>query len=415
MWKQPWGYIEGWTICGGILITGIILQFFLGKISPETFHSPVNLIFGAVFLFLLLLFYLISKKIKVFQWFSGYAAAVTSISSLLLLVIIMGLTRQTSSSLDLSQGNIFDRIGFMQMTVSWQFVLLFLYFLWILGLVILKRLSRFKWKDTGFILNHLGLFIALFAAFWGSSDLQRLRMTASLNTPEWRATDEKNEMVELPLAIELKSFTIDEYPPKLMLLDNTTGEALPKKQPQNVSVETSPFTAKLMDWDLEITHYLPSAAAVYNSDTVNFTAFNDEGATAALYVKASNRIDKTGKEGWVSCGSYVFPYSSLRLNEKVSLIMPEREPKHFASDIAVYTQNGDSGTVKKAVVEVNKPFSIAGWKIYQLSYDEAMGKWSQHSVFELVKDPWLPAVYLGMGLMIAGAIFLFISAPKKSI
>jgi len=409
MWKQPWRYIEGWTISGGILITGIILQFFLGKITHEAFHFPVNLISGTVFLFLLVLFHLISKKVRGLQWFSGYTAAVTSLSSLFLLVIIMGLTRQSSSGLSLQ--SVFARTGFMQMTVSWQFVLLFLYFLWILGLVTLKRISCFKWKDTGFILNHAGLFIALFAAFWGSCDLQRLRMTAPLNAPEWRATDEKNEMVELPLAIELKSFTIDEYPPKLMLLDNTTGEALPKKQPQNVSVETSPFTAQLMDWDLEITRYLSSAAAISNKDTVNFVSYNEEGATAALYVKARNRTDKTEKEGWVSCGSFVFPYSSLRLNKEVSLIMPEREPKHFASDVTVYTQSGD---VKKAVVEVNKPFTIAGWKIYQLSYDEAMGKWSQHSVFELVKDPWLPAVYLGMGLLIAGSVFLFFSTPKKS-
>jgi len=409
MWKQTWGYIEGWTISGGIFITGIILQFFLGKITPDAFHFPVNLISGAAFVFLLAFFHLISKKIKELQWFSGYTAAVTSISSLLLLVIIMGITRQSSPVL--SHRNGFARMGFMQMTVSWQFILLFLYFLWILGLVTLKRISCFKWKDTGFILNHAGLFIALFAAFWGSCDLQRLRMTAPLNAPEWRATNEKNEMVELPLAIELKSFTIDEYPPKLMLLDNTTGEALPKKQPQNVSVEANPFTAKLLDWDLEVTQYLSSAASVSNKDTVNFVAYNDEGATAALYVKARNRIDKTEKEGWVSCGSFVFPYSSLRLNKEVSLIMPEREPKHFASDITIYTKSGD---VKNAIVEVNKPYSIAGWKIYQLSYDEAMGKWSRHSIFELVKDPWLPAVYSGMGLLIAGSIFLFISAPKKN-
>jgi hypothetical protein len=300
----------------------------------------------------------------------------------------------------------------MQMTASWPFVLLYLYFLWVLGLVILRRISRFTWKDTGFVLNHTGLFIALFAAALGDNDLQRLRMTVSSDALEWRATNEQNEKVELPLAIELKSFTIDEYPPKLMLLDNRTGEALPEKQPQNVFVETCPLDAELVDWKLEITDYLPSAAALINRDTVNFTEYHQEGATSALYVKAHNTTDGTQKEGWVSCGSYVFPYASLRLNEKESLIMPNREPKHFTSDVTVYTQNGN---VQEAIIEVNKPLSIEGWKIYQLSYDEAMGKWSKTSVFELVKDPWLPAVYSGIGLMVVGALFLFISAPKKEI
>ena len=410
MWKQPWGYSEGWTICGGIFITGMILQFFLGKITPDLFHSPVNLISGAAFLLFLLLFFGISRIFKGIQWFSGYVAAVTSLVSLLLLVIIMGLTRQSPAALDLSQEGGFVRTGFRQMTVSWSFILLYLYFLFILGLVTLKRFSHFAWSDTGFLLNHAGLFIALFAALLGSSDLQRMRMTAALNAPEWWATNEKNEMTELPLAIELKSFTIDEYPPKLMILDNVTGEALPKKQPVNVSVESCPLTADLLDWKLEITKYLPSAAAMISQDTANFVTYNQEGATSALYVKARNLTDQTQREGWVSCGSYMFPYNSLKLNEKESLIMPNREPKHFASAVTVYTKSGEK---KDASIEVNKPLSIDGWKIYQTSYDTGMGKWSRNSVFELVKDPWLPAVYTGFVMMLAGAIFLFVSAPNK--
>jgi hypothetical protein len=413
MWKQPWGYNEGWTICGGILFTGMVLQFSAGIVNPELFRFPVNLIFGAVFLLLLLLFFLTSKKNRIFQWFAGYTAAITALASLLFLVVIMGLTRQIPSSIDLSNESILVvRIGFLQMAVSWSFLFSYLYLLLVLGLVILKRLSRFKWKDTGFILNHAGLFITLFAAFLGSSDWQRMRMTVSVNETEWRATNEKNEIVTLPIAIELKSFTIDEYPPKLMLLDNMTGEALPEKRPENVSVETIPMTAKLLGWDLEITHFLPSAAAFSDKDTVHYVGYHSEGGVPALYVKANNLTDNTRKEGWISCGNYLFPYNSLRLNDKVSLIMPRLEPKLFTSDIVVYTQGGET---KEAMVKVNKPLSVAGWKIYQSSYDAAKGKWSRISVFDLVRDPWLPIVYSGIIMMLAGALFLFISAPKKNI
>jgi len=298
----------------------------------------------------------------------------------------------------------------MQMTVSWPFILLSLYFLWVLGLVILKRISCFKWKDAGFILNHTGLFIAYFAALLGNSDVQRVQITASLNNPEWRASNEKNEMVELPLAIELKSFTIEEYPPKLMLLDNITGEALPKKKPVNVSVETCPFVTELLDWKLEITDYLPFAAAISNQDTINYLEFSGEGATSALYVKAHNLINGDKREGWVSCGNHLFLFAALKLSDKESLIMPYREPKRYISDVTVYTQDGN---IKDALIEVNKPLSIAGWNIYQSSYDEIYGKWSKRSVFELVKDPWLPFVYSGIIMMLAGCIFMFISAPNK--
>ncbi len=56
---------------------------------------------------------------------------------------------------------------------------------------------------------------------------------------------------------------------------------------------------------------------------------------------------------------------------------------------------------------------IAGWKIYQLSYDESKGRWSDISVFELVRDPWLPVVYAGIIMMMLGAICLFVNAQKR--
>jgi len=410
MWKQPWGYIEGWTLCTGIFATGIMLQFFLGKVEPESFRFPVNLILGALFLIFLLLFHLFSGKNKLFRWFSGLTAGITSLVSLLFLIIIMGFTRQIHTSVDVSHEGGLARLGFMQMTVSWPFILLSFYFLAILGLVILRRLGRFRWKDTGFMLNHAGLFIAFLGAILGSSDMQRLRMSVPLNETEWRAADEKNEMIELPLAIELKSFTIDEYPPKLMVLNHITGTTLPEKKPENVSVETVPFVTRLLDWELEIVDYLPYAAVLANRDTVNCIEYHAEGSTAALYVKARNITDGSRNEGWISCGNYRFPYVSLRLDETVSLIMPDLEPKRFTSDVTVYMQHGET---KDALIEVNKPLSIAGWKIYQLSYDTFMGKWSRYSVFELVKDPWLPVVYSGIIMLLAGSVFLFISTPKK--
>ena len=104
----------------------------------------------------------------------------------------------------------------------------------------------------------------------------------------------------------------------------------------------------------------------------------------------------------------MFPYVSLPLSDSVSLVMPEPEPKRFASEVTVYTKEGER---TDALIEVNKPLSIGGWKIYQLSYDETKGKWSRTSIFELVRDPWLPVVYAGILMMLLGSVCLFILAP----
>ncbi len=404
MWKQPWGYTEGWAISIGLFITGVVLQLTTGKVDATLFQYPLNALAGGVYLFFLIMIYVASRKAVALQWFYSLTASITSLTAWMVLVIIMGLTRQMAPSATVTHGKLLSGLGFMQMTVSWPFMLLFLYFLSVLGLVTIHKISRFRLKDIPFILNHAGLFITLLAAILGNGDLQRLRMTASLEGPEWRATDDAGEMVELPLAIELKSFTIDEYPPKLLAIDNTTGKALPENNPENILVETAPLSGSLLDWYIEVTNSSPMAACVRGTDTMNFVAFHSEGATTALMVKARHKTDGTEKSGWVSCGSFMFPYVSLPLSDSVSLVMPEPEPKRFASEVTVYTKEGER---TDALIEVNKPLSIGGWKIYQLSYDETKGKWSRTSIFELVKDPWLPVVYAGILMMLLGSVCLF--------
>ena len=394
MWKQPWGYAEGWAICAGLLITGFGLQLITGPVQAGLFQYPVNVAGGLIFLLVLCIGFVVGRKITVVQWFSGLTASITSLSALLSVVLVMG----------------FVGPGIERITMSWPFVLLFLYFLFVLGFVTLKRIVSFRWRDVPFMLNHVGLFITLLAAILGNGDLRRLRMTVPLENPEWRASDEKNEMIELPLAIELRSFTIDEYPPKLMLIDNETGGVLPEKSPVHFLLENGVSEGSLLDWDLFVEQSIPMAASVATENTLKFTDFHSMGATYAVYLKAVNRKNQQAKEGWVSCGSFLFPYKALRLDSLTSLVMPEREPQRFASEVKVYTQEG---TIMESTIEVNRPMEIAGWKIYQLSYDESKGRWSDISVFELVRDPWLPVVYAGIIMMMLGAICLFVNAQKR--
>jgi cytochrome c biogenesis protein ResB len=79
------------------------------------------------------------------------------------------------------------------------------------------------------------------------------------------------------------------------------------------------------------------------------------------------------------------------------------EPKRFTSTIEI---NSDNKTTKLQLA-VNKPHNIQGWKLYQMSYDVEKGKSSQISVLEAVKDPWLPLVYTGFFLVLAGSVYLF--------
>lgn len=407
MWKKPWGYREGATIAAGLLLTGILLQGSVGKIDWELLSWPVNIILLLVYIIVLAMVSGLSGRIYLFRWLGSYAAAVTSLAAVVVMTVIMGLIRQTGPQ---TVSGVAPWLGFSQMLSAWPFALLFTWLITVLGLTAFRHLYPFRWRNIPFLLNHLGLFVAVVAAVLGNADLQRLKMTTVVGKAEWRAYDEAGQQSELPLAIELQHFTIDEYPPKLMLIDNGTGKVLPEGKPEHLLLGAGEQEGQLADWRIRVVRQMAESARVATEDTVKFVAFHSIGATYAVYIEADNRLTGVRREGWVSCGSFLFPYKALRLDEQVSLVMPEREPQRFVSDVKLYTQ---SGRKLEAVIEVNRPLTVEGWKVYQLSYDESKGKWSDISVFELVRDPWLPLVYIGIWMLIAGAVWMFVTASKR--
>ena len=78
-------------------------------------------------------------------------------------------------------------------------------------------------------------------------------------------------------------------------------------------------------------------------------------------------------------------------------------PKRFASEIQILTKTKKN---IETIVDVNKPYEVDGWKIYQYGYDTQRGADSQISILELVSDPWLPLVYTGIFMMLAGTVLL---------
>ncbi len=413
IWEQPWGYREGFIVAAGIVFSGLLLQLTVGNIQPSLFASPVNSIFGALFTATLLAIHFLLPKNRTIRWLAGVYASVPAIFILLLLCIILGLIPQFphNSGHEQLPPTLFTPLGWYRMTTSWPFVLLCFYILFLLGLTTLKRTGQKQsWRDIGFYLNHLGLFLALGGGLLGSADLERLTMRVNEGEVEWRATNQSEETKELSLAIQLDTFMIEEYPPKLVIIENETGRILPAVRADSYQFEEVGETVQIAGVTMEILDYLPHAAIFRDSSFLNVLPLMMEGATIAIKVRVNNTGDNQPVEGWISNGSHLFPPSTLQISENTSIAMPPQEIKRYSSHVTIYTERG---TARQAVIEVNSPLSVENWMIYQYSYDEVKGKYSDSSVFELVRDPWLKVVYTGIYMLMAGALFLFIAGPKK--
>ena len=127
MWKFPWGFKEGFTICAGLTITGIFLNLLVQGMPTSFLHLPFNLIIWVDYLILLIIFARISGKNKYLRWFSGHQAAITAIVSFLILVIILGFTRQLKAGESSESFHLLSAIGFSNMLHSWAFIFLMVY------------------------------------------------------------------------------------------------------------------------------------------------------------------------------------------------------------------------------------------------------------------------------------------------
>ena len=440
MWNKPYTLKEGTAIVAGLLVTGGLLQVTLGPLEWGLFAWPANFITLILFVFLLIVAFLLRKRSYFCLFMSTMQAAIPAIAAAAILTLIMGVTKQVAEG-----KRPMDPLGLTKMLSFWPFILVYVWMTAIVGEVTINQIVRFSWRRFPTLVSHVGLFLILTCGTLGSADMLRVKMYCETGQPEWRGLDAFNNVHQLPVAIQLEKFTIDEYPPKLMLIDKT-GRPLPQDKPENLLVNNGMKSGQLLDCKIDILKRIDNAVPVMLSKMIGkmpegmmgnirmdslgqarnkdgYIASDASGSACALLVRVTIGVNANGSSdsnlikgqkqvvtGWITSGSYLFPYQALRLKDGRMLAMPNREPRRFASLVNIYTQSGQNIQTE---IEVNKPFTIEGWKIYQLSYNEQMGKWSNLSVFELVTDPWLPVVYIGIFMLLIGAVGMFLTASRK--
>lgn len=401
-WKFPWSYREGTIITVAMIVLGFALQIVSNGTVIRLAGFPWNLVSGIVFLGLLVTFFFFLKKHPLIKWLGSVKAALPAILGFTFLVLLMGFVKQDETS----NNSLVQFLGLNHLVKTWPFILINVYLLILIGIVTLKRLTPFNLRNTGFFLNHFGLFLLLFSTSLGSSDIRTLNMDCYENQIQSRATDENGTLTELPLLVKLLNFEIEEFRPKVAIIDNKSGE---------IVAENGHQIFQLLDRDaFDLFNYHLKVDTFFAlSEPVDQKYFETKviGSAPSAKVKVTNLIDKSLTSGWICSGSFNLNPEALRLDENHSLILLPAEPKKFSSEVSIITSDGKTMTT---VIEVNRPFKIGGWTIYQLGYNNEMGRWSNMSVLQLVRDPWLPVVYGGIFLMMAGAIFLFVFGKPKN-
>ena len=407
MWQHPWHWKESIAFVSGILLTGLLLQLTTGEFDFALLRYPVNALAGGAIILLAAAIALGCKRSALCRWFTGVPMAVTLIAAFVVVGVIMGLTPQVATRPD-GPLHLLSRTGIDRMTHAWPFILLYFLTLLSLGSLLVRRLLHFRLSDYAFHLNHAGLWLLLFAAGLGAADMERFLMRVDEGEVEWRATDSQGRVMQLPIAIELHDFSMEEYPPSLTIIHRKTGASQPEEKPEFLPIDPKMPTGRLAGWDIRLLEYIHEA--VRNSDST-YREVHMPGASPAARITARNPVTGVERTGWICPGNISQLYMVLNLDSNFCVAATMPEPRRFISDVTIYRKGHDIGT--PARLEVNRPFRAGPWTIYQHSYDNAAGKLSEYTVVELVYDPWLMLVYVGIVLLAAGSVSMLWGKPSS--
>ncbi|MDR1308891.1 MAG: hypothetical protein LBL95_03175, partial [Deltaproteobacteria bacterium] len=325
--------------------------------------------------------------------------SVALIAAMGLLALVMGLIPQAPAPYVPPAGaGAGMRLGLDHLTSSWPFAVLYLFLLLSLGATVAVRLSR---RRLVFLANHLGLWALLLAAGLGAQDRLRETMLVPEGGLEWRSQRPDGEIVEMPLAIRLDGFDIEEYPAKLAIIDHGTGMPL-AADGRAAFLQLDPMEprGRLLGYDVELLEFLPGAVPAGPEVFVKAIAGT---AVQAARIAATSRETGQRFEGWLATGDSLMPPRPLKLDGGLLMAMSRPEPRRFVSQVKVFTQEGQE---IESIIEVNKPLKAGNWLIYQRNYDTEAGRSSSWSGFELVKDPWLPMAQAGLFVWALGSLGL---------
>lgn len=399
LWEGPWAFKESILINLALLIAGFVLEFVLSEYKITLPGWPINLVIA---IGLIVVFWISSKILnkRITTFLSSVPAAVTAISFVMFLVLLMAFIPQHR------QEGWIQTWGLTHLKNSWPYLFSALYLLAVLAHTIFKRLNKFNLKNIAFFLNHAGLWILIASASLGSADLKMFNMNLVLDRAIYFAEDENGTTQQLPFAIKLLEFDIEEYPPSLAIIDNETSKIVTKKGDKLFDVSAG-NKFNWDGWQFEIVQYIPEARYKDGQFESSFTM----GATPAVEIKAVNVNNGIEKKGWISAGNFMYEKQLMPLNETLSIAMTIQSPKKFSSKLRIFKTVSE---YEDAEIIVNKPIEAFGYKIYQVGYDEGMGKWSKMSAIQLIRDPWLPAVYTGIFMILAGSVYLALTGRSKT-
>jgi len=210
----------------------------------SAFGHSFGLVAALVYVCLLVGVYALRDRWSLYRHLAGLKACIISISIVLSLLLVFGLTPQDGSG-----DGFFGVLGFRSMSRSPIFILALLLLATTVTLNAIEDIHHFSRHRLGVTCAHLGLSVILVAGLFGYGGTVRTIMIAIPNEPNHQALNEStDEYVKLPFELTLRDFLVYEYSSEVTL-------TLPDGRSSEIKIAVN-HPAKVGSWWIYQSDYL---------------------------------------------------------------------------------------------------------------------------------------------------------------
>ena len=177
-----------------IMLVGcsMIVQLSVGNFPVDIFRFPLNIIILLVWCYVLYELYRNRQRNALAQYLLSTEATILSVILLIAACAIAGLQRHPA-------------------TTSYPFVLALFFVLSQLTMVVLRGWRNAQGIRWRFLCNHVGLWLAVGAGFWGAPDTDVMRLMVIADAPNNRAYRTDGSVTTLDYEMRLTDFRVDMY------------------------------------------------------------------------------------------------------------------------------------------------------------------------------------------------------------
>lgn len=195
-----------------LIMAAAIIQLCTGNFPFHFFEFPLNIILGAIWVYSI--YTLVHNNNSESNISKVIVSPKTTAFSLFLFIcgtLVIGLFPQMSAVDAENESGLLGRLGFYNFMSSWIFVSILFILLSHLAAITIRGFKSRKKKRWRFLLNHAGVWIALFGGFMGSSDIVTARIPVFFESENNEAQTMEGQHFYLDYNMQLIDFNVEHY------------------------------------------------------------------------------------------------------------------------------------------------------------------------------------------------------------